>query len=476
MKSQFRCSFSWRVVLLAAAVLSPLPASGKVVALKGAALVMTMDPMQGEGPLGLVADGDVYFENDRILKVVPAGAPPGPDVPAFGVETIDVRGMIVMPGFVDTHNHLWQSLIRGCGTDAELPGWLRDCMFKTAARLGEDDTYAFVRLSTLDLVRTGVTTVVDWSIAPSPEMVAGNIRALKDSGLRYVYAYFDWDCTVEDCSKANETRQRIVEFKKTQIDPDPLAILQTASHPVPLYEPAVKNMAALARELGIDFNVHLHEHKDDPHGAINNGFPSQIELLGRADAINDRLLINHAVHLTEAEIKMLAARGVRVAHNPLSNMRLASGVMKLPEMRAAGMRVGLGLDGGANDTSDMFNLMRAAVGLQRATRLDAGVYPGVADVLRLATLGGAEALRLESRIGSLTPGKEADVIVIDPRAVNFAPRWDWLGQIVFNGQPENVKYVFVAGRALKRDGRVLAESAPILARAEAAAAKIRVGF
>jgi 5-methylthioadenosine/S-adenosylhomocysteine deaminase len=136
-------------------------------------------------------------------------------------------------------------------------------------------------------------------------------------------------------------------------------------------------------------------------------------------------------------------------------MRLASGIMRVPEVQAAGIRIGLGLDGGTNDTADMFNNMRAAVGLQRAKSLDSHGTPTVAEVLRMATMGGAEVLDQEAKIGSLTPGKQADVIVIDPNALNFAPQLEQINQIVFNGQPDNVKWVFVAGRPLKARGKLV---------------------
>jgi 5-methylthioadenosine/S-adenosylhomocysteine deaminase len=115
--------------------------------------------------------------------------------------------------------------------------------------------------------------------------------------------------------------------------------------------------------------------------------------------------------------------------------------------------MGLGLDGGTNDTADMFNNMRAAVGLQRAKSLDASESPTVEEVLRLATMGGAEALDIQDQVGSLTPGKQADVIVIDPRTANFAPQLQPINQIVYNGQPQNVQWVFVAGRPVKSDGK-----------------------
>ena len=165
---------------------------------------------------------------------------------------------------------------------------------------------------------------------------------------------------------------------------------------------------------------------------------------------------------------------MRIAHNPLSNMRLASGIIRLPEMKQAGIRAGLGSDGGTNDTSNFFDTMRIAVGLQRVKALLPNVYPTATDVLRMATLGGAEVLDMSDQIGSLTPGKRADLIILNPRTLNFAPRFDWVSQIVFNGQPKNVEWVFVNGRPLKKRGRLVhANFDQVVQAAGGAAARIR---
>ena len=180
------------------------------------------------------------------------------------------------------------------------------------------------------------------------------------------------------------------------------------------------------------------------------------EILKNAGAfdLGRDLLAAHAIHVTANEIAKLAELGAAVSHQPLSNMRLASGIIRYPDIQAAGIRIGLGLDGGTNDTIDAFNNMRAAVGLQRARSVDEHASPTVAEVLRAATMGGAEVLDMESQIGSLTPGKQADVIVIDMQALNFAPVLRPVAQIVFNGQTQNVQWVFVAGRVLKENGKV----------------------
>jgi 5-methylthioadenosine/S-adenosylhomocysteine deaminase len=402
--------------------------------IRNASLVLTMDPNLGDGGiLGQLANADVLIVDDVITAV-------GVNLPKpSGTSVIDGRGMIVMPGFVDTHDHLWQSLIRGCAADDDLNGWLSRCTFPLSGNISEADTYAGVRLSAAGLIDTGVTTVVDWSAPFGTPFIRGNVRGLIDSKMRFAFAMFG---SASDGSD-------IVAIKGEFIDGNPLATLQVATHPAPFFANHVADATRIANELGVKLHFHLLEHSSNvPEN------PLQVLQNNGAFALGRNLHAAHFVHASDADIATLASLQASVAHNPLSNMRLASGIMRYPEIQNAGIRIGLGLDGGTNDTTDMFNNMRAAVGLQRAKSLNALGSPTIAEVLRAATLGGAEVLDMEQQIGSLTPGKQADVIVIDPRALNFAPMLRPVAQIVFNGQPQNVKWVFVAGRLLKEDGKV----------------------
>lgn len=404
--------------------------------IRHAALVLTMDRSFGDGSLlGQLKDADVLIVDDKIEDVgVNLSAP-------SEVRVIDGRGMIVMPGFVDTHDHLWQSLIRGCAADDDLNGWLNRCVFPlNTSPFSETDAYAGVRLSTTGLIATGVTTVVDWSHAFNPDFVRGNLRALTDSQMRFVFAMFGAQLDGSD----------IIAAKAEFIDGNPLATLQVATHPAPGFlETHTASMTAVAKSLGVKLHVHLLEHISQV-----NEHPLAILQAAGAFALGRDLYTAHSIHLSDADIATLAGLHASVSHQSLSNMRLASGIMRYPDIQAAGIRIGLGLDGGTNDTTDAFNNLRAAVGLQRAKSLDPDESPTVAEVLRAATLGGAEVLDMEHQIGSLTPGKQADVIVIAPRALNFAPVLRLANQLVFNGQPQNVQWVFVAGRALKENGQV----------------------
>jgi 5-methylthioadenosine/S-adenosylhomocysteine deaminase len=425
--------------------------------IRNANLVITMEPRLGGGELGLIAGGDVLIEGDRIVAV-------GKDLVGSAARTVDATGKIVMPGFVDVHNHLWQSLIRGCGAALAVGDWLQTCVFPVGRlNVTTQEAYAVARLSTLDLLSAGVTTVVDWSHAFSPDFVRGNLQALLDSGLRFAFAYRGRLEHVDD----------IRAIKRDMIDPHPRASLQIGGvHPNIAAEVVntLRRMSELAGEMNVKLHVHLLESEHDR--------PQEpLRALDLAGALGPSLIGAHAVHVTDDEITLLANRGVRLVHCPLSNMRLASGIMRLGAIRAQSIRVGLGLDGGANDTSDMFNTMRAAIGLQRALTRNAGVYPTVAAALQLATIGGAEVLDMAGQIGSLAAGKKADVIVLDPDAPNFAPRVDEVNQVVFNAQPSNIEWVFVDGRVLKERGTLVGVDAKkVIADANRAAQRIRAAL
>lgn len=428
----------------------PAPSGGPVL-LRGASLVLTMDPALGSGPLGALENADVLMRGGSIAAVGSAlVAPPGAQV-------VNASGKLVMPGFVDTHNHLWQAVIRGGCTDRDLFGWFQGCTDPQRGRLTPRALHSFVRLAALDAVQSGVTTLVDWVDIFSPDLIESYISALAGTGVRFTYAMYP----------PQPDAKLVGQVKRELVDPLPLGSFQIATHAARAVQDHNRAHWEAARELGVMLNSHVLERPeqraDDPVGVLSD-----------IGAWGPQLLINHAIHLTDAEIASAAEHDVRAAHCPLSNMRLASGIMRLREFGRRGVKVGLGLDGGTNDSSDFHALMKTAIGLQRVATTEAAVFPQVPDVLRMATLGGAEVLGIADRVGSLTPGKRADVVVVDPAALNFAPRFDWVGQVVFNGRPENVDAVFVDGRPLKLGGRLVdIDTDGVVREAEAAAGRLR---
>src|SRR5262245_19047000 len=291
------------------AALVPHPSTGadqKRMLIRNAALVLTMDSSVGRGALGLLTDADVLIAGDTIAAV-------GRQLPRHGADVVEAAGKIVMPGFVDAQSHLWHALIRGCGADRDVNGWLAACVFPLSGfSFSPADVYAGVRLSTLDLIDTGVTTTVGWSHAFSPAFVRADIQALSDSGLRFVFSYLG---STNPAVIADMRR-----VKRTLIDPDSRATFQVGSHPGvgPSLLPNLIAMSRLAREMHVQLHVHLLEN-------VSQRADIPFDALAQADALGPALVGAHAIHLTDDEIAILARTGARLVHNPLSNMRLASG-------------------------------------------------------------------------------------------------------------------------------------------------------
>jgi 5-methylthioadenosine/S-adenosylhomocysteine deaminase len=401
--------------------------------IRNARLILTMDPALGAGSLGAAENLDILIRDGKIDAVAPR-------IEAAHARVVDASGCIVMPGFVDTHNHLWQCLIRGWGAACGLMEWLETGVGRLQHfRFSESDAFHAARLATLDLINSGITTTVDWSHAFSPEFVHGNLRALAASGMCYAFVHRGSAAAMAEIRSVHQAL----------IAPDPRAELQLACRPgmAPELMADLEAMRTLGDELNARLHVHLLEIEEQRADR-------PLQALQAAGLLGPGLICAHAVHLDDAELELLAECGAGLVHNPLSNMRTGAGVMRLGDAMQRAIPVALGLDGGTNDSSDMFANMRAAVGLQRASRRRADVSPTPAEVLRMATAGGAELLGRFHEFGSISRGKRADLIILRPETLNFAPWGDPVAQIVFNARPGNVEWVFIDGRVRKERGRL----------------------
>jgi 5-methylthioadenosine/S-adenosylhomocysteine deaminase len=425
--------------------------------IQGCAIV-TMNPAGDTFPVG-----DVLIENGRISSVGPRAGRPSENV-----EIIDGRGKVAMPGFVNAHHHLFQCLLRGLAPNARLPNWLAGCLLLVGPHLTPDDLHWAVRLSLAECIESGVTSTIDWAFnLHSAEHAAATIEGAEKSGMRVHFAYGPslargWGDF--DIRRADFERIRADYFRGGR-DAGRLRLWLGLGGPELQEEKSFRDEFAMAREYGLQVHIHLRE----------------VETMGPADAaaklrdwglLGPDLLLAHAVHLRDEDIGLLAESGTKVSYNPLSNMRLGSGICRVIELRRAGVDVALGLDGSAsNDNNDYFGLMRAAIGLQRARHLSADCLT-VDDLLRMATVEGACALG-DSEVGMLAPGMKADVILIDPETLNFTPLNEFVAQLIFCGQPRNVDSVIVDGRVLKRGGELVGvDREEIMAKCRGAARRL----
>ena len=386
-------------------------------------------------------------------------------------DTIDAGGDVVMPGLINTHTHAPMVLYRGLADDLALMDWLQKYIFPAEAKTV---TPAFVRagtqLAALEMIRSGTTTYADMYYFE--EEIA---RATKAAGLRGVLGQTIIRFPVPDAKTPAEGLARTERFIR-EFARDDLIVPAVAPHAMYTLDAAtLKAARALADREQVPLIIHLAETKDEVAISQKEHDRSPVAYLESLGVLAGRTLAAHAVHVTPDDIATLKARGVGVSHNPESNMKLASGTAPVLPLRAAQVPVGLGTDGAAsNNDLDMFEAMRQAALLHKLQSNDPRALPA-ADVLAMATSEGARALGMERVLGSLEPGKRADLILVGMSAARQTPMYDPLSHLVYVTRGDDVRTTIVNGRILMRDRKVLTLNEPaVLAEARRLAAQVRM--
>jgi cytosine/adenosine deaminase-related metal-dependent hydrolase len=386
---------------------------------------------------------DVLIDDGRIVEV---------GTGLSGDEVIDATGRIVLPGFVDPHRHTWQAAIRAIGPDISFAGYFQRVIGELAPRYRPEDVYAGNLAGALECLDAGITTMLDWShIQRTPAHTEAAIRALRESGVRAVFGYCQGPETFETAVR----RVRREYFDR----PDPLLSMALAARgPEIGDEEGALREWRLARELGLPVTTHMGGH--GPESAERG-----LAFLTENDLLDPGTTYIHPIHYTDDALKRLADSGGTASYSPIVEVELGIGHPAPSRALAAGMPVSLSADTVASGPGDMFSLMRAAYALER-TR---GAEFTTRDALRMATLGGAEVMGLADVTGSLTPGKQADLVLLRADTPAMAPAHDPVGAVVLSAGTSAVDTVLVGGRIVKRDGRLLADLAgPMTALAEAA--------
>ncbi|MGW7485622.1 amidohydrolase family protein [Streptomyces sp. NPDC054786] len=387
---------------------------------------------------------DVLIEDGRIAAL-------GPGLPLddtdAGLEVIDARTMIVLPGFVDAHRHLWQGVLRSAAVDESLDSYFSRILGDLAARFTPADVYTGNLLGALECLDSGVTTVQDFShVQYTPEHTAAAVEALKEAGIRALFGYgypvFD------DSARQSDW----VRKARTEHFPSRDALVTMALAPVgPSFAPAeaVREDWLLARELGLPVAVH-----------VSAGPVAQrpVAALQEQGLLTAGTLYVHGNSLPDSELRLIAESGGAVAITPAIEASMRFGAPMAGRLRRAGVTTGLGADAVTSAPGDMFSQMRAALMSSHFDEDDTAGTPTVkaADVLRMATAEGAAALGLGDEVGSLGVGKRADLVLLRADALNLAPvAHDPIGAVVTAAHPGNVDTVLVDGRPVKRHGQLL---------------------
>ncbi|GAA4587144.1 amidohydrolase family protein [Planotetraspora phitsanulokensis] len=382
------------------------------------------------------APADVLVEDDRIAAVRPGLTAPE------GTEVIDARGMLVLPGFVDTHRHTWQAAIRAIGPDIGFPGYLERVLGRLAPAYRPEDVYAGNLAGALECLDAGITTLVDWShIQFTPDHTTAAVEALRRSGVRAVFGYCHPQGGDPE-SLAAQGRRVHDEHFGTAGGTVTMAIAPLG--PEIVSEEEALHEWRLARDLDLPVTVHM--------GYDTEKADRGLEFLERNGLLISRTSYVHGNHYSDEALKRIAASGGAVSVSPVVEVELGLGYPITGRATAAGAPVGLGADTVVSGPGDMFSLMRAAYSLERA-RPNTGFT--TRDALRAATLDGARTAGLGDVVGSLGVGKQADLVLLRTDLLGVAPAHDAVGAVVLSADTRSVDTVVVGGRIVKRDGRLL---------------------
>lgn len=423
---------------------------GKIL-LKGGAVV-SVDQEVGDLPVG-----DVLIEDGRI-----AGVEANIDADA---EVIDCSGKIVIPGFVDSHRHTWEAAIRGCAPNATLDDYFVEVLDTYAPVYRSEDVYASNLAGSLECLNAGITTLVDWShINNTPEHPDAAVAGLKETGIRAQYAYGSantslekyWFFSAEAIPGDDVRRIRDTYFAS---DDGLLTMALATRGPGFTQDQVVQSEWGLARELGIPITVHV------GMGRMAGRF-AMVEQLDRLGLLGPDTTFIHCCYFSDHEWKRVAETGGTISIAAQVELQMGHGWPPVNKSYLHGLRPSLSTDVVTTVPGDMFTQIRAAFGAERA-RVNAVCWEADITVpetmltarrmLEMATINGAHVAGLEDRTGSLTPGKRADVVVIDATALNVAPVHDPVSAVTLCADVSNVEHVIVDGEFRKRDGRLLGD-------------------
>ncbi len=388
--------------------------------------------------------GDLAIRNGIITAV-------GTNLSLHSDIELDAHGNAVLPGLINCHMH--ETLMRGLAEDLPLMQWLEEICFPKDRAERPEHIRAAAYMNQLEMIRSGITTFVDIYRFPGEAAAV-----VEQSGLRAIFS----PQIIDHPAGSGETLESSLAFIKEWKERLPGRIFTWFGPHAPYSVSAqtFQEIRDLAEKFDIGIHTHLCETKDEVNQFLDRYGKTPVEYLHDLGLLSPRLLIAHGVHLSDKDIQLLAEHDVAVAYNPSSNMKLASGVAPVPELIAAGIRVGLGTDSNlSNNNLDMFEEMRIGALLQKLWRSDAGALPCEL-TLRMATNRAAECLGLADQIGSLEVGKRADLIIVNLHAPHMwpilpEPRSNVIEQLVYSANASDVLTTIVDGKVLMRDRQIL---------------------
>lgn len=415
------------------------------------ATILTMNTQNA-----LVEDGVIGVEDGIITLLEPRR----PNVHYNAGTVIDARGMVALPGFINTHVHCFQSLLKGRGADLPLIGWLNSSVQPFGVQVTHRQQELATLLACLEAIKSGCTTLCEFFYTnQDPELADVCVRTMQRTGIRGVLMrtfqdlgqeYNTPDCYIEPVETAIAEVERL---RRAYDDGNMMSVWTGPDVTWATSKRGYQKILEYCLGAGVRYTMHLKETPEDDAMCQRHCSTGIVDLLESIGFLTSQFLAVHCVNLDEREIALLAERGVSLSHNPAANLYLGSGIAPIPACMAAGINVCLGTDGAAsNNTTNMLDTMRLAVMVQKGLHRDATVM-SAQQVVSMATLGGARALGREDALGSLEVGKRADIILYDPNHLTSTPMHDALASIVYSSSPDNIDATIVNGEVVYQKGR-----------------------
>lgn len=405
---------------------------------------------------GLVIDrGSVAVQGDRIAMIEPTDL--SKTITARRV--IDGDGMILFPGFINTHIHIFQSFLKGLGADHRLIEWLNLSALPYGTIMTPRQHELAARLACMEALKSGCTTLCEFFYTnQDPELAYACIEGMRSTGIRSVFIRTFQDTGEEYgmpamfIEPAAKAMREVEALKKRYTEDDMLSIWTGPDVTWSTTKGGYQTMLEYCLSENVRYSMHLKETEVDNEMCFRNYGKDIVDLLEEIGFLSDRMLAVHCVNLTEKDIRRFAQYGVSISHNPAPNLYLGSGIPPIPESLRAGVNVALGTDGAAsNNSTDMLETMKLAALIQKGLHRDASVI-SAEQVIRMATCGGAKAIGREDLVGTLEVGKKADMILFDPRHLKSFPNHDAKATVVYASAEENIDTTIVNGKVVYHKG------------------------
>lgn len=414
------------------------------------ATIYTMDRGQrvfNRGSLAIKGDRIARIEQADLAKSHSSG------------QVIDADGMILFPGFINTHIHIFQSFLKGLGADHRLIEWLNLSALLYGRIMTPRQHELAARLACMEALKSGCTTLCEFFYTDQdPELAHACIEGMRATGIRSIFIRTFQDTGEEYgmpsifIEPAEKAMREVEALKKRYQEEDMLSIWTGPDVTWSTTKEGYQTMLEYCLSENVRYSMHLKETEVDNEMCLRNYGKDIVDLLEEIGFLTDKMLAVHCVNLTERDIRRFAEYGVSISHNPAPNLYLGSGIPLIPESLSAGVNVALGTDGAAsNNSTDMLETMKLAALIQKGIHRDASVI-SADQVIRMATCSGAKAIGMENLIGTLEVGKKADMILFDPRHLKSFPNHNTEATVVYASSEENIDTTIVNGKIVYHKG------------------------